>query len=148
MASDALLVRSTDQNVARHDFRHAFDELEDVLPHPSCRNFIGGKRLIRAVEHTNTDEHIWPTLEQVIPPEAWQLLQQRHEAFPHPSGNFHCRTARKPEFPNDGEHAYLPASAAGREMRPFPSNDAIRVNFGKACRDTLGPALLNAAGGA
>ena len=39
----------SNQNVRSHDFRHAFDELEDILPYPSCRNFIGGKRLIRAV---------------------------------------------------------------------------------------------------
>jgi hypothetical protein len=33
----------------------------------------------------------------------------------------------------------LPASAAGRAMGPFPSNDAIRLDFGKAFRDTAQP---------
>src|SRR5690348_10860938 len=70
MASRLRYFVGSDQNVAVHDFRHSFDELEDIFPHPSWRNFIGGKRLIRAVEHADADEHLQPTLEQVIPPEA------------------------------------------------------------------------------
>src|SRR6516165_499474 len=107
------LLAGSDQNVAGHDFRHAFDELEDILPHPTGRNFIGGERLIRAVEHADADEHFRSAFEQVIRPEAWELLQPRHETSPHAPTNLLCRTACEPEFPDDGEHVPSPDSAAG-----------------------------------
>ena len=58
-----------DQNGARHDFRHPFRKLENVVPDPVGRDLVGGKRFIRAIEHPDADEHIRPAIEQKNIPE-------------------------------------------------------------------------------
>src|SRR5450631_1117092 len=76
-----------DQNSARHDLRHPFRELENVVPDPVRRDLVGGKRFIRAVEHPDADDHIRSAIEQIVFPKSWLLAQQRYKALLHEASN-------------------------------------------------------------
>jgi hypothetical protein len=137
-----------DQNGARHDFRHPFRKLENVVPDPVGRDLVGGKRFIRAIEHPDADEHIRPTLEQKIFPKSWLLAQQRHKTLLHEARNLAGGAACQREFSDDCEHVPAPGQAragdaqgscspSGGMRESLIAQDAIQALAGKALRPGL-----------
>jgi hypothetical protein len=82
----ALLSDLGDQGVADHDLRYPLCEFKAVVPHPVCRFLIGGKRLVRAVEHADGDQHARAAIEKLIAFESWYLSHRGHEVVPHGPG--------------------------------------------------------------
>src|SRR6516162_10180910 len=51
------------QHIAHHDLWHPAGEFHDVVAHPVDRLLVRHQRFIRAVEHADGDERIWPAIE-------------------------------------------------------------------------------------